>query len=139
MRPGETIHITLGKGKQMILTYLFDSAPDAKGVRTLHFAYNGKQFLMKIMDNSLKNKVKVVPKADPDDPNQIGMPLSGNVVKINVQPGDTIKTGEVMVVTEAMKMETNVKAPFSGTIKSVTAKVGDQLDDHDLLLTIEPK
>ena len=44
-----------------------------------------------------------------------------------------------MVVTEAMKMETNVKAPFSGTVKSVTAKVGDQLDDHDLLLTIEPK
>jgi pyruvate carboxylase len=139
MRPGETIHITLGKGKQMILTYLFDSAPDAKGVRTLHFAYNGKQFLMKITDNSLKNKVKVVPKADPDDPNQIGMPLSGNVVKVNVQPGDTIKTGEVMVVTEAMKMETNVKAPFSGTVKSVTAKVGDQLDDHDLLLTIETK
>lgn len=139
MRPGETIHITLGKGRQMILTYLFDSAPDAKGVRTLHFAYNGKQFLMKIMDQSMKNQVKVVPKADPEDDNQIGMPLSGNVVKVNVAAGDSVKTGEVMVVTEAMKMETNVKAPFSGVVKSVTAKVGDQLADHDLLLTLEPK
>lgn len=139
MRPGETVHITLGKGKMMILTYQFTSAPDKKGIRTLHFAYNGKQFLMKIMDNSMKNKVKVVPKADPDDENQIGMPLSGNVVKVNVKAGDTVKTGQVMVVTEAMKMETNVKAPFSGKVASVTAKVGDQLEDHDLLLTLEPK
>lgn len=139
MRPGETVHVTLGKGQQMILNYQFASAPNKKGVRTLHFALNGKQFLMKIMDNSLKNKVKVVPKADPDDPNQIGMPLSGNVVKVNVKAGDPVKTGDVMVITEAMKMETNVKAPFSGTVKSVTVKVGDALEDHDLLLTLEKK
>lgn len=137
MRPGETLHISLGKGKEMILKLDFVSDPDDEGNRTLYYELDGKSLQMQFKDNSMKGKVSSVPKADPDDEGQIGMPLNGNVVKISVAEGDEVKTGQVLATTEAMKMETAVKAPFSGTVKKVYAKVGDALESQDLLLTIE--
>lgn len=64
------------------------------------------------------------------------MPLNGNVVKVNVAEGDQVKVGDVLVVTEAMKMESAVKAPFTGKVTKVYAKVGDALKSQDLLLIL---
>ena len=64
------------------------------------------------------------------------MPLNGTVVKVNVKAGDQVKVGDVLVTTEAMKMESAVKAPFTGTVQEVLVKVGDTLKSQDLLLTL---
>jgi methylmalonyl-CoA carboxyltransferase small subunit len=52
-------------------------------------------------------------------------PVAGVVIRVNVQPGQEIHANDLMMVLEAMKMETSVTAPISGKVKSVRAKAGD--------------
>ena len=63
-------------------------------------------------------------------------PLAGNIFKVNVSPGDHVKQGEVIIILEAMKMETEVCAPKAGTVGSVDVKEGDSVAVGDSLLTI---
>lgn len=137
MRPGETINVSLGVGRQIIIHLNYVSKPDKEGKRSLSFDLNGKMFLSKILDASMKSRVKAVPQADPNDPCQIGMPLNGDVVKVAVKVGDSVKTGDLLVTTEAMKMETNVKAPFNATVEKIYASVGDTLKSRDLLIVLK--
>lgn len=59
-------------------------------------------------------------------------------MELLVQNGQKVHQGDELVVTEAMKMETTIKAPFDGTIKHTYIKKGDLLETGDLLLEISP-
>eukprot|EP00163_Fabomonas_tropica_P028861 TRINITY_DN5984_c0_g1_i1.p1 TRINITY_DN5984_c0_g1~~TRINITY_DN5984_c0_g1_i1.p1 ORF type:complete len:595 (-),score=151.85 TRINITY_DN5984_c0_g1_i1:1719-3503(-) len=63
-------------------------------------------------------------------------PLGGNIFKILVSPGDRVQEGDVLIILEAMKMETEVRAPKAGTIGEVFIKVGDAVAVDDEMLTI---
>jgi oxaloacetate decarboxylase alpha subunit len=63
-------------------------------------------------------------------------PLAGNIFKVLVAPGQQVNEGDTIIVLEAMKMETNVSAPKSGTIGAVNVKEGDSVAVGDNLLTI---
>jgi len=63
-------------------------------------------------------------------------PLSGNIFKVMVQPGQQVVAGEVVIILEAMKMETEVRAVNGGTVATVSTKEGDAVQVGDLLLTI---
>ena len=62
--------------------------------------------------------------------------LAGNIFKVLVQPGDYVEEGELVLILEAMKMETEVRAIRSGAIGSVNVKPGDAVSVGDTLLTI---
>lgn len=64
-------------------------------------------------------------------------PVMGLVIKVNVEPGQAVEAGELMLVLEAMKMETNVTAPHAGTVESVRVKPGDPVKVNQLLLEME--
>jgi len=64
-------------------------------------------------------------------------PLPGNIFKMLVKEGDTVKKGDVLLIMEAMKMENNVMAEKDGTIKSIKVKVGDNVLQNDTLLEYE--
>lgn len=64
-------------------------------------------------------------------------PVMGLVIKVNVEPGQAVEAGELMLVLEAMKMETNVKAPRAGILKNVHVKPGDPVKVNQLLLEFE--
>ncbi len=64
----------------------------------------------------------------------IDAPLTGNVFQIKVQPGQGVAPGDVVVVLEAMKMETEVRATHAGTVQSVAVKEGDAVQSGDTLL-----
>jgi len=66
----------------------------------------------------------------------VSAPLAGNVWKVLVQPGQTVSEGDVVIILEAMKMETEVRAPRSGTIGSVTATEGAAVKVGDTLYTL---
>lgn len=66
----------------------------------------------------------------------VNAPLAGNVVKVLVQPGQTVAEGESIVVLEAMKMETSVSAPAAGTIVEVRVQSGDSCVVGDVLVTL---
>ncbi len=61
-------------------------------------------------------------------------PIAGNVLEIKCKPGDIIQKDTIIIVIEAMKMETNVASPTSGTIKSVEVAVGDVVREGQILV-----
>ena len=63
-------------------------------------------------------------------------PMAGNVFKIQVEPGDAVDEGEVMMILEAMKMEITVAAPKSGTVVEIMVKEGDDVGLGDILVSI---
>ncbi|GGX61907.1 sodium-extruding oxaloacetate decarboxylase subunit alpha [Saccharospirillum salsuginis] len=67
---------------------------------------------------------------------EIPAPLAGNIFKVLVEPGDEVEEGQVVMILEAMKMETEVSAPQAGTVSSVTVKEGDSVSVGDTLLTL---
>jgi biotin carboxyl carrier protein len=64
-------------------------------------------------------------------------PMAGNVFKCLVKPGDVVTQNQVLIVLDAMKMETPVVAPVAGTVRTVLVKEGDAVDDGHGLLQIE--
>jgi oxaloacetate decarboxylase alpha subunit len=66
----------------------------------------------------------------------VNAPLAGNIFKILVGPGEVVSEGDVVMIMEAMKMETEIRTPNGGTISSVKVKEGDAVQVGDLLLTL---
>ena len=63
-------------------------------------------------------------------------PLAGNIFKVDVTSGQVVKSGDVIMILEAMKMETEVRSPESGTVQAVLVKEGDAVQVGDILLTM---
>ena len=57
----------------------------------------------------------------------INAPMPGTILAVNVKPGQAVKRGDVVVVLEAMKMETEVRAPVNGKVIEVRVKPGDSV------------
>lgn len=64
-------------------------------------------------------------------------PMPGKVVKVNVNVGDVINTGDVVLILEAMKMENEICANRSGTVMEVHVAAGDSVDSNDVLVVID--
>jgi len=75
---------------------------------------------------------------DRDDGGVVRAPSPAVVVSIAVKPGDMVSTGDRLAVLEAMKMETQVVAPFPGRIRQVMTIPNVQVSTGDPLLQIEP-
>ena len=59
---------------------------------------------------------------------QVTAPMPGNILKVNVNVGDKVKEGQVLVVLEAMKMENEIMAPHDATIAQVVVSKGSTVD-----------
>lgn len=64
-------------------------------------------------------------------------PMPGNIWKVLVKPGDSVKSGDVLIILEAMKMENEIFAPADGVIASVEVKEGVAVGAGDLLVTFQ--
>ena len=62
--------------------------------------------------------------------------MPGKVLKLSVKGGDTVKAGDILMVTEAMKMETSIKAKEDGVIAEVKFKEGEKIEKDDLLIVM---
>ncbi|QYK06319.1 sodium-extruding oxaloacetate decarboxylase subunit alpha [Shewanella zhangzhouensis] len=67
---------------------------------------------------------------------EMSAPLSGNIFKIHVSPGDTVKAGDVVIILEAMKMETEIRAQADGVIARLWVKEGDSVAVGAQLLSL---
>ena len=68
---------------------------------------------------------------------KVTCPLPGTILAVNVKEGDTVATGQTVIVLEAMKMENNIDAERGGVVKQVLVSAGATVMEGDVLLVIE--
>ncbi|MFK8041351.1 sodium-extruding oxaloacetate decarboxylase subunit alpha [Congregibacter sp.] len=113
------------------------------GVYTV--SVNGQRYVVEVSEGGDLGDVQAVaaasvPAATPTaalDAEAINAPLAGNIVSLAVAPGDAVKAGDVVVMLEAMKMETEVRAPKDGTVTSILVAAGDAVAVGDALLEMD--
>ena len=69
-------------------------------------------------------------------PGDVPSPIAGKVVSIEKPVGSTVAQGDVIVVLEAMKMNTEVSAPCAGKVTAVKVNPGDSVDENQVLMTL---
>jgi biotin carboxyl carrier protein len=67
---------------------------------------------------------------------EVRSPMPGNILQVNVNPGDTVKEGQQLMILEAMKMENEILAPCAGRISSIGVAKGSSVESGALLCTI---
>ncbi|HKM37575.1 MAG TPA: sodium-extruding oxaloacetate decarboxylase subunit alpha [Thiopseudomonas sp.] len=105
---------------------------------------NGKTFVVQVNEGGDIEGLKPIGEATACAPEPVaagagdpqGAPLAGNIFKVLVKPGQAVEEGDVVIILEAMKMETEIRAFRRGVIGDVNVKVGDAVSVGDSLLTI---
>jgi len=78
------------------------------------------------------------PKA-PAGPGVVTAPVAGRVVRVEVQPGQEVEEGQLLLVIEAMKMENEIRAPTAGRVKEVAVQAGARVAEGEVLVVLEPR
>lgn len=91
---------------------------------------NGKAY-----DIAVSEGISAAPVASGDG-KPVEAPLPGNILRICVSEGDSVAEGDVILVVEAMKMETEIKAPEAGTVQSILVAQGDKVQTGQTLVTL---
>ena len=67
---------------------------------------------------------------------QVKSPMPGNILSVNVNVGDTVAEGQVLMILEAMKMENEIMAPKAGKVTSVNVQKGATVESGTLLCVV---
>lgn len=76
------------------------------------------------------------PAAAPGAGTQVVSPMPGNILSVNVSMGQAVKTGDVLFILEAMKMENEIVAPADGVVKQILVQKGATVDTDAVLAVI---
>ena len=69
----------------------------------------------------------------------VSAPMPALIVEISVAEGETVETGQTLLILEAMKMQMKVKAQMTGTVKRIHKTAGDRVEKDDLLMILSPQ
>ena len=130
--------VEIESGKTMIVKFLTISEAHPDGTRTLFFELNGQPREVNVRDRALRVIERSHPKADPEDPGQVGAPTAGLISGIAVQANHTVERGAKLLTLEAMKMQSNIYAPIAGRISKLLVAPGQHVEPKDLLVVIVP-
>ncbi|MDR4886638.1 pyruvate carboxylase [Fredinandcohnia sp. QZ13] len=136
MRLGEEIEVEIEQGKTLIVKLVSVGQAQPDGTRIVYFELNGQPREVIVKDTNIKSTVVAKLKADRDNENHIGATMPGTVIKVLVEKGDKVNKGDHLMITEAMKMETTVQAPFTGVVKDIHVANGEAIQTGDLLLEL---
>ncbi len=100
---------------------------------------DGRSYQVVVSAEGAVEQIAAVPRVALPPPaagRDVPAPLAGTVVAVKVKPGQVIASGELIMLIEAMKMETEVRTPEAGTVLVVSVKEGDSLQVGQTLLTL---
>lgn len=114
--------------------------------RCLHHLDN-EQFILDIRGNRIAFKIKnerekrleglVDKSASIQRDSKVKAPISGLVVKLEVEAGDKVVNGQPLLILEAMKMENSLNAPFDGVIESIKVVEGETVTLNQVLIILK--
>jgi pyruvate carboxylase len=139
LREGETSEIDIAEGTIMIVKLVEMSSVDDEGFRKVAFEVNGNRREIRIYDKKFDQANEsiqrtMVQMADPSNPLEVGASINGTVSKILVAEGAQVETNQILIVIEAMKIETNVAAIVNGTVDSILVSEGQSIQSGQLLV-----
>ena len=114
----------------------------AGGPETYTVKLNGKAYVVEVSEGGEIGDIQEQPTAQSEaaapapSGESIDAPLAGNIFKVNVRPGDQVAEGDVVIILEAMKMETEVRASSAGTVSKVNVSEGDSVAVGDALIEL---
>ncbi|EKP4437402.1 biotin/lipoyl-binding protein, partial [Salmonella enterica] len=118
--------------------------PAASGIYTVEV--EGKAFVVKVSDGGDISQLTAAspapvqaaaPAAAPAGAGTpVSAPLAGNIWKVIATEGQTVAEGDVLLILEAMKMETEIRAAQAGTVRGIAVKSGDAVSVGDTLMTL---
>jgi pyruvate carboxylase subunit B len=109
------------------------SAPINAEPMALNVEIDGESYLVKVAPAGMTIE-EAKPKAPKDG---VTVPMQGVIIRYNIKKGDRVAEGDVVAVLEAMKMEQNILANKSGTVKEIYINAGTTVTPGDVLMTIE--
>jgi len=135
---GEEVFVDLEPGKTLVIRCQTMGETDEKGEKKVFFELNGQPRIIKVPDR-IHGAASAITlrKAEDENPLHVGAPMPGVISTVAVQGGQAVKSGDVLVSIEAMKMETALHADKDGTVKEVLVTPGAQIDAKDLLVVFE--
>ena len=68
---------------------------------------------------------------------EVACSMTGVVVEVKVQPGDTVEPGQELLILESMKMTIPLQSENSGVVKEVKVNVGDFVNEGDVVIVLE--
>jgi pyruvate carboxylase subunit B len=139
--PQVAVKFLRGEAKEEALAGLApEAAPPAAADLPNEFSVDvdGEVFNIKISP-VLGTAVEVEKKSKPREitKGSILSPMQGMVLSVKVKVGDKVKEGDVVVVTEAMKMQSDIHSPFNGTVKEIFAFNGEIVNKDDVLMVVD--
>ncbi|EBW7009599.1 biotin/lipoyl-binding protein, partial [Salmonella enterica subsp. enterica serovar Weltevreden] len=114
--------------------------PAASGIYTVEV--EGKAFVVKVSDGgdisqlTAASPAPVQTAAPAGAGTPVSAPLAGNIWKVIATEGQTVAEGDVLLILEAMKMETEIRAAQAGTVRGIAVKAGDAVAVGDTLMTL---
>ncbi|MDO6583919.1 pyruvate carboxylase [Salipiger sp. 1_MG-2023] len=137
MQPGEEITAEIDPGKTLEIRLITVGETQDDGEVRVFFELNGQPRAVRVPNRKAKATSVARPKAEVGNPSHIGAPMPGVVASVAVQAGAQVKTGDLLLTIEAMKMETGLHAERDAVIKAVHVVPGGQIDAKDLLIELE--
>jgi pyruvate carboxylase len=136
METGQEIAVDLEAGKTLVIR-LSAIGEAHEGEVRVFFELNGQPRTIRVPDRKAAAGLRANPKAEPGNAKHVAAPLPGVIASVNVQAGQTVKPGDLLLTIEAMKMETALHADRDGVIKRVVTPAGSAVDAKDLLVEYE--
>ena len=138
METSQEISVEIDPGKTLEIRLQAVSEVNDEGERKVFFELNGQPRIIRIPDHDTSNK-KILKKIKAETGNQkhLAAPMPGAVSSVAVKEGDLVKKGDVLLIIEAMKMETVLNAEKDGRIKKIYITSGSQIDAKDLLIAFK--
>jgi pyruvate carboxylase len=136
MKTGDELSIEIERGKALVIRLQTLGETDEEGQVRVFFELNGQPRIIKVPDRLAAGSVKQRRKVEDGNEAHIAAPMPGAVSTVAVKAGQKVKSGDVLLTIEAMKMETALHAPRDGTVSEVLVSPGAQIDAKDLLMVI---
>jgi pyruvate carboxylase len=137
LEPGDEVSIDIEEGKTLIVKLTAIGEVSKDGTRSIFFELNGEPRQVSVKDLSVDTEDADIVLADPGNDKHVGAPMPGKIFKMNVSVGDEVKAGDTLLVTEAMKMETNVRAKTDGVVKEILLGEGAQVQQDVLIIVLD--
>lgn len=138
VKPGDEIMVDLQPGVTLVIRCQAIGETDEEGQVKVFFELNGQPRIIKVPDRAHGAAGALARrKAEDGNPLHIAAPMPGVVSTVAVKSGQSIKSGDVLLSIEAMKMETAIHADRDGVIAEIVAHPGAQIDAKDLLVVME--